>query len=272
MRDARRLVVIHEGVYAVGHGALTQKGRRLAAVLASGQSARLGHRSGAAHRHLRRTSPTYVEVTVTSKRAPLEGVRHYVNTRLQPQDRQDIEGIPCASIALILLQLAAVTPRRSVERAVDEAVVQEVFDLDAIEELLDRSAGSRGVATLRAVLREHAAGTTLTRSGLEERALALLDRHGIPRPHVNAQVVCRPGLAFEVDFLWRSHRLILETDGGRFHSTPRQIERDRRKEAALVRAGYRVLRATSRQVEREPRDVALMVAAALAVTNLSRLH
>ncbi len=57
---------------------------------------------------------------------------------------------------------------------------------------------------------------------------------------------------------------MLETDGGRFHSTRSQIERDRRKEANLVRAGYRVLRATWLQVEREPRSVALMVAAALA--------
>ena len=60
----------------------------------------------------------------------------------------------------------------------------------------------------------------------------------------------------------------LETDGGRFHSTRSQIERDRRKEADLVRAGYRVLRATSRQVEREPQSVALTVAAAL--TAISR--
>lgn len=56
---------------------------------------------------------------------------------------------------------------------------------------------------------------------------------------------------------------MLETDGGQFHRTPRQIERDRRKEADLVRAGYRVLRATWLQVEREPDTVALMVEAAL---------
>ena len=129
--------------------------------------------------------------------------------------------------------------------------------------VLDRFTGCRGAATLRAVLREHTAGTTLTRPGLEEQTLGLLDRHGITRPFVNADVVCRPGISYEVDFLWRAQRLVLETDGGRFHSSRNQIERDRRKEADLVRAGYRVLRASSRQVEREPQTVALMVAAAL---------
>ena len=152
--------------------------------------------------------------------------------------------------------------------------MQRVFDLKAIEDLLDRSEGCRGAATLRAVLREHTAGTTLTRPGLEEQTLGLLDRHGIPRPHVNAHVVCRPGrLPTRSTSSGAATGSILETDGGRFHSTPRQIERDRRKESDLVRAGYRVLRATSRQVEREPqRRRAHGRRGANAATNLSRLH
>ena len=107
-------------------------------------------------------------------------------------------------------------------------------------------------------------GTTLTRSALEERALALFDRFGIPRPEVNVAVACRPGVAPVVDFLWRRARVVLETDGGRFHSTLRAIERDRRRESELVVSGHRVLRATWTQVEREPHTVAQMVTAALA--------
>jgi len=129
--------------------------------------------------------------------------------------------------------------------------------------VLARSRGCRGAARLRAVLREHAIGTTLTRFELEKRTLALLDGAGIARPEVNVRLPCGAGVAPEVDFLWRRARLVLETDGGRFHRTPRQIERDRRKEAELVCAGYRVLRATWKQVEREPQQVARMVRAAL---------
>jgi hypothetical protein len=272
MRGSGRLHDVHNGVYAVGHRVLSARGWWMAAVLAGGPDARVGHRSCAALSNLRRTSLSYVEVTAPTHHRRLDGVRIYVNRRLAPQDRETIDGIPCVSVALTLLQLAAVLPRRELERACDEAEVQQVFDLAAIEELLDRSRGCRGAARLRAVLADHAIGTTLTRPGLEARTLALLDAFALPRPQVNVRVVCRPGVAPEVDFLWRTQRLVLETDGIRFHRTSRQIERDRRKEAALVRAGYRVLRATSRQVEREPRDVALMVAAALAVTNLSRLH
>jgi hypothetical protein len=235
----------------------------MAAVLASGPEALLSHRSCAALAGIRRTAPSCVEVIVPQQRGTIDGVRMYVSRRIRPQDRHKVDGIACTSVARTLLDLAATRPRREVERACDEAEVQQCFDLAAIEDVLGRSPGCRGAARLRAVLREHAIGTTLTRSVLEERALAVLDDCGIRRPEVNVLVVCRPGHATEVDFLWRRERVVLETDGGRFHSTPRQIARDRRKEAELVRAGHRVLRATWVQIEREPREVALMVRAAL---------
>ncbi|MEY2513129.1 MAG: hypothetical protein QOJ89_487 [bacterium] len=263
LRQAGRLHDLYRGVYAVGHRVISVKGRWMAAVLACGPGALLSHRSAAALRGLRRSSPSYVEVTVPSRRGRIDGVRAYISTQIQPQDRDEIDGIPCTSLALTLLQLASVAPRRAVEWACDQAEVMEVFDLAAIEDVLERRRGCRGGPLLRAVLTEHAIGTTLTRPGLEELTLTALDGFGIPRAEVNVKLPCGGGYAPEVDFLWRAQRLVLETDGGRFHSTRSQIERDRRKEAALVCAGYRVLRATWLQVEREPRSVALMVAAAL---------
>ena len=266
MRAARRLHDVHRGVYAVGHRVLGARGRWMAAVLACGPGALLSHRSCAALSGVRRTKITYVEVTVPVQRGQIAGVRAHLRRGLAEQDRDEIDGIPCTSLARTLLDLAAILPRREVERACDEAEAQEIFDLRAMDDVLRRSHGRRGTAKLRAVLDEHAIGTTLTRPGLEERALAALDRYDIKRPQVNVDIVCRDGVAREVDFLWRRERLVLETDGGQFHRTPRQIERDRRKEAHLVRTGYRVLRATWLQVEREPDSVALMVRAALEAT------
>jgi hypothetical protein len=264
MLTSSRLHRVHQGVYAVGHSVLSARGRWMAAVLASGPDARLSHRSCAALAGIRRSSPTYVEVIVPSRRGRIAGVRAYVRPNLVARDRHEIDGIPCTSIARTLLDLASVVPRRELERACDEAEVQQLFDLRGVEDVLARARGCRGGPHLRAVLREHAIGTTLTRLELEERAFAVLDGAGIRRPEVNVRLVCRDGIAFEVDFLWRRERVVLETDGTRFHSTPRQIERDRRKEAELVCAGYRVLRATWWQVERDPRQVARMVRAALA--------
>ena len=265
MLAARRLLAIHRGAYAVGHRALTARSRWMAAVLACGPGALLSHRSCAALRGLRRTSISYVEVIVPTERGRIAGVRPYLCRRLRPQDRDEVDGIPCTSVALTLLSLGAVLPRRAVERTCDEAEVQELFDLAALEDVLERFRGARGTAILRAVLGAHAIGTTLTRSELEERALVLFARAGIPRPAVNATVATPSGIPAEVDFLWRRERLVLETDGMRFHATRRQIERDRRKEAELVRAGYRVVRMTWDQIVREPATVAATLRAALAI-------
>ena len=264
MLGAFRLHPVHRGVYAVGHRRLAAHGRWMAAVLACGPYALLSHRTGAALASIRRTSQSRIEVTAPTQRRAVAAIRPYSCSWLRPHDRRVIEAIPCASPALLLLQLAAVLPRRELERACDEAEVQQLFDLLAIEELLGRAGACRGTARLRAVLGEHAIGTTLTRPGVEELALRLCDSVDIPRPVVNMRLTCRPGVAWEVDFLWRAQRLVLETDGERFHHTRRQIERDRRKESDLVRAGYRVLRATWLQIERDPRSVALMLRAAMA--------
>ena len=48
----------------------------------------------------------------------------------------------------------------------------------------------------------------------------------------------------EVDFFFPAHRLVVETDGWRDHGTRIAFERDRAKDAALVAAGYIVLRFT----------------------------
>jgi Transcriptional regulator, AbiEi antitoxin len=58
-----RLHRVHHGVYAVGHGVLRVEGRWLAAVLACGEGAVLGHRSAAAHWGLLATSQAVTDVT-----------------------------------------------------------------------------------------------------------------------------------------------------------------------------------------------------------------
>jgi very-short-patch-repair endonuclease len=81
---------------------------------------------------------------------------------------------------------------------------------------------------------------------------------GLPRPEVNAVVA-----GYEVDFVWRRQSLIVETDGAATHLTPSAFDEDRRKDAALQIAGYRVVRFTWGQVTDDPRGVAATVSALL---------
>jgi hypothetical protein len=256
---------VHRGVYGVGHPVLTKKGRYMGAVLACGPGSALSYRSAAELRSLRRTSRTGIDVS-SPRRAGrrIAGVNVHSGAALLGRDVEVVDAIPCTSVARTLLDLAAVVDRRALERACDQAEILELFDLRALEELLARSNGHRGAGALRAVLRQHAIGTTPTRNDLEEQMLALCDRNRVARPAVNVHVAVPGSDGFTPDFVWSDARLIVETDGRRTHATPRAFEEDRRRDALLALAGWRVVRFSHRQVLGEPGHVGAVVRGLLA--------
>jgi len=93
-----------------------------------------------------------------------------------------------------------------------------------------------------------------TRSDLEWDFMRLCRRHRLPAPEVNVRI--GPRL---VDFLWRDARLVVETDGYRFHRGRQAFEDDRARDLDLRARGYDVLRFSYRQVADEPERVAAVV-------------
>ena len=179
-----------------------------------------------------------------------------------PRDIEEVDGIPCTTVARTLLDLAAVLPRHDVERAFDQADVLEVLDARQIEDVLERTGGHRGNTTLRSILDDHARTPALTKSKLEARFLAICLGRDLPRPEVNAWIPLEP-TGYEADFLWRGLRLIAEVDGHATHGTRRAFEHDRRRDQRLALIGYRVVRFTWRQLEDEPAAVEPTLAALL---------
>ena len=100
----------------------------------------------------------------------------------------------------------------------------------------------------------------LTRSEAERRLLELIRAAGLPAPRTNVRV---EGL--EVDVLWPRQRLIVEVDGFTHDGGRAAFERDRRRDARLLVAGYRVLRITWRELTEEPARVIATIAAGLCV-------
>ena len=259
-----RLHRVHSGVFAVGHAPLTRGGHYIAAVLACGEDCALCHREGAAWLGLRPSNRSSVDV-MSPRRAGREraGIDAHTSSTLLPRDIVLVDGIRCTSVARTLLDLAAILPRRAVERAFDQAEVLEVLDARAIEDVLERTNGHRGNAALRAILAEHVPGSTVTRSGLEEAFLAICRATGLPQPEVNAWIGLEP-TGYEADFLWRAHDLIVEVDGRDVHTARRAFEHDRERDRRLLLAGYRVVRFTRRQLREEPGTVDATLRALLA--------
>ena len=235
----------HRGVYYAGHGPVTLRGRFMAAVLACGEGAVLSHRSAAVLWGLLKRAPAAPEVTVPGQRGrKREGITVH-RSPLSPSEMTVVDGIPVTSVARTLIDLADVVSRRTLERAFDEAEIKRL-DCTGLTVLSHR----KGAPLLAAVQNDHQPGTTVTRSDLEERMLALCRQHGLPTPDVNHHAEEN-----EVDFTWRQAGLIVETDGWATHGTRRAFERDRVRDADLVAAGWRVIRLTHRRLERQPQAV-----------------
>jgi very-short-patch-repair endonuclease/predicted transcriptional regulator of viral defense system len=254
--DSGRLHRIHRGVYAVGHRRLSIHGHWMAAVLTAGPGAALSHASAAALWEIRPTAATRIDVSTPTAagRAKRPGLRIHRTTKLTQDEVTERQAIPVTTPARTLVDLASSLPRRALERALDQAEILELFDLQALERVVDAHQGRRGARVLAGALAEHQAGTTVTRSALEEAFLELCAAHALERPQVNVRV-CN----LEVDFYFASKRLVVEVDGYRYHRTRRAFERDRERDAILAAAGHHTLRFTHRQVTRRPREVAAAI-------------
>ena len=94
-----------------------------------------------------------------------------------PRDEATVRhGIPVVCPARAILDLAATVTGRPLERALNEARVLRLPERPSLRELIDRYPGRRGIRAAREALALFEAGPTPTRSELEERFLALIDR------------------------------------------------------------------------------------------------
>jgi very-short-patch-repair endonuclease len=244
----------HRGVYLVGP-LESPHSRAMAAVLAYGGRALLSHYPAAVLWGLRPAPAHTMHVTVSGRGVRSRDAIQAHSVHLHPHDATRKHGIPVTSPARTLLDLAATTPARDLDRAVNEARVHRLASDLSLNEQFSRYPRHRGTQALKDAIRIEPA---LTRSEAERRALELIRAARLPTPQTNVQL-----RGYEVDFLWRAQRLVVEIDGYAFHSSRRSFERDRRKDRELAAAGYLILRITWRELTDERDAVVATLSAAL---------
>lgn len=258
---AGRLHRLHRRVFAVGHRRVSREGRWLAAVFALGDGAVLSHVSAAALWGLRPSSSerTHVTVPTAAGRPNRVGIVVHRSRTLAPADLDRHDAIPVTSVARTLLDLAGMLAPGPLERAVEQSLILRLFDLIAVESVIEAAPTRPGAARLARIVATIHDEPPLTRSDLEALMRDLCTTHDLPIPEVNVLVE-----AVEVDCLWRAQRLVVETDGHDTHGTRMAFENDRAKDARLTMLGYRVVRFTHRQLTRDPQTVAATLRALLA--------
>jgi very-short-patch-repair endonuclease len=261
---AGRLHRIHRGVYSlVPHALLTQDGLFMSAVLAAGPGAVLSHESAAARHGLIRPA-SEIHVTAPARHA-LRGVVLHRSGTLADGDRTFVRNIPCTTVARALLDLGDVYTQGQHEHVLNQAEATGRLNLRALDGQLARNPTRLAAANLRRALAIYRPGQAPTESRLEFDFLTLVRAHRLPLPERQVVIDLQDGdPPLRVDFMWRAHKTIVETDGREYHGTARAFERDRRRDQRLARAGWRVARVTWRQVHDDPASVVELVVDLLA--------
>jgi very-short-patch-repair endonuclease len=143
-----------------------------------------------------------------------------------------------------LIDVACSLSLGELERAVNETDRLDLIDPEALRMALDAYRGQRGVARLRELLDRRT--FRLTDSELERWFLPQARKVGLPLPLTRQRIN-----GFKVDFFWPDLRLVVETDGLRYHRTPAQQARDRIRDQVHLAAGFIPLRFTHWQVRYE---------------------
>jgi very-short-patch-repair endonuclease len=244
-----RLHPTWRGVYAIGRPALTQKGRWMAAVLSCGERAFLSHESAAALWRIRRSKDRRIDISVLAdsvRRRP--DIALHRRSSLERADITHCDAIPVTTPICTLIDLAIVLDPSALEAAINEADKCDLTDPEELRSTLDVMKPRPGVRVLRKLL--DASTFRLTDSELERLFLRTARKAGLPPPNTGCWIN-----GFKVDFYWPDLRLVVETDGLRYHRTSAQQARDRHRDQVHIAAGDTPLRFTHGQIRYKPGNV-----------------
>ena len=243
------------GVYAVGVAGENPRLRVRAGWLWAGEDAVITG-PAAAFWHGYGPVPGVIDILIPPARR-LSTQRAWCVHRGRLDDREWVwrDDVKVTNVARTTLDLARVGLSDNVE----ETFRQRALTPAKLQVSLERGRGRRGQTEARRLVAAVAAGPW---SMLERNAHELLRRAGIKGWAANVMVRVDDRYLI-LDLAFEDCRLDVELDGRRFHAADEDFERDRERDAALVAAGWTVLRFTWNHVMHRPELVIATVRATL---------
>jgi very-short-patch-repair endonuclease len=241
-----RLHEIHQGVYAVGHRAITREAELLAAVMAGGGDSVLAHASAAELWGL----PLELErdihvISATSESRP--GIVFHRNA-LSPEEVTTHKNIRVTTPERTIVDVANGLSVAQLEHLIRQARYEHLVSNASLATVADAHRGARGMRNLRRALDLSAESGGVSRSNLERRFLRFIRRYGLPRPELNYRIEL-PQRTVYADCAWPRQRLIVELDSRMAHHNEFAFEADRARDRDLLIAGWRTTRVTWRHLD-----------------------
>jgi very-short-patch-repair endonuclease len=195
-----------------------------------------------------------IEITVpfNDEPAPRDALLHRSRRGVQPVEHI---GIPVTPVERTLLDLAALLPSPTLEKAMSSAIRKGLATVDSIDVCIAQFGGRgvKGTRKLRRVLR--IIERDKSGSPSEVDAAQLIRSAAIPAPVQQLKIALPIGSNAYPDFTWPDRMKIVEVDGFDFHSSPEQQEHDLDRQNALLDLGYEIRRFSARDVRRNPQAV-----------------
>lgn len=242
------------GVYFVADREFTDAARVRAAVWGYGLSACASGLAAAWWFELTRFPPAIVEVTVPRN----SHGRCHNGSRVRRRDLSHLDVVECRGLRVTALPLTAIEAaarRGGGPKVMDEALHRQT-ELRQLWAAHLRNTGRYGSPAARRLLQAADDGT---KSQAERLFTRLLTVSGVSGWKANQKVI-----GYEVDVLFPAAKVVVEVDGFAFHTDPEAFGRDRRKQNALVLAGYQVLRFTWLDLTEYPERVLAVVQRAVS--------
>jgi len=205
-----------------------------------------------------------VEVTaLRHRRRKAPGVIWHESYHLEPIDVVERSGIPTTTPARTFADLAIVLDDAGLVHVCDEYVRRRLTTVGEIHAVLERLGSRRpGSARARRTLELRMAGGAAPESPLESELDALLRRFGLPRPERQHAVFDGDRFVARLDFAYVELRIDIEADGTAWHGSDTAQLADARRDEALGRLGWLVLRFTTWDIRYRPEWVATEIHAA----------
>ncbi len=249
------------GVYSLAGHEWSERSWLVAVALRCGRSAVATARSAARVWDMRVSRPPRPQILVPRSRRKIHvpEAQIFTTNRIESHDAVIESGVAVTAPARTIIELAADGTARLEDVIVDcvhERLIS-MSDLRTRALALERS-GHSGPKRVLAALAALDPSTELHESVLEIELAKILDVTDLPAASYQYEVEVS-GCKYRLDAAYPHLKLGVEADGYKWHSTPRQLCRDRERSNALALAGWMVLHYTTNDIRRHAARVRVEV-------------